>query len=84
LRSLYVGKTEIRVQSVNKKGLLELQKILLQFQIKSNFYSYERKQKNWKTNYHLAIMRRGSRVKFLKYIGFNHIKKLQKLIATVA
>ncbi len=75
----YVGPRVIAIQSVNKHGLQEIQNLLKEFEIKSQLYSYKRKQQTWNTNYLLYITRREERYKFLKNIGFNHFEKQKKL-----
>ena len=74
-----MGKKCIQIQSVNEKGLLSMQKLLGEFDIKSNFYTYQRKNKNWNTNYLLFILRKESIYKFFKNIGFNHPVKQEKI-----
>lgn len=79
----YVARKYIQVQSVNKKGLTSVQKLLKEFGIESKMYVYKRKEKSWNTNYLLNINRMDMRIKFFKKIGFNHTlkrKKLQELI----
>jgi len=82
----YVGKREVTMQSVSKDGLLDVQKTLLHFGIFSKMYSYQRKEKNWNTNFILRIGKKENIRNFLKEIGFNHSKKKIKLktIAGVA
>lgn len=75
----HVSNASIVVQSVNKHGLKQIQSLLSEFGIKSNFYTYHRKQKTWNTNYLLCICQRESRETFLKQIGFNHSLKQEKL-----
>ena len=75
----YVSDKHIRVQSVNKEGLLNVQKLLLNLCIESKMYVYERKNKNWNTNYILSIHKKEDRRKFLDEIGFNHEVKLNRL-----
>ena len=75
----YVGKNVIQVQSVNKKGLEQVRKLLEEFDIPSKIYSYERRQKNWNTNYILCIMKKKYRLNYLNKIGFLHPKKMQNL-----
>lgn len=72
---------QIQIQSVNKEGIYEVKDLLEKFNIESKIYKYERKNKNWNTNYILCIMKKDSRKKFLNKIGFNHIPKLKKLKA---
>jgi len=75
----YVGKKIIQVQSVNNEGLGQIKKILKEFNIDSKIYRYERKNKNWNANYLLCIMKKDSKRRYLKEIGFNHPIKLEKL-----
>jgi len=77
----YVWEKAIQLQSVNKKGLEGIKKILGEFDIASKIYEYERKNKNWNKNYILCIMRKEERDKYLKNIGFNHSLKMKKLNA---
>lgn len=79
----YVGQRMIQLQSVNKKGLLELQELLKGFDIESRIYQYVRKNKNWNINYILCIMKKESRMNYLIKIGFNHPYKQEKLIKTL-
>lgn len=80
----YVGKRCIVVNSVNKKGLLQVKDALQQLGIVSKWYEYRRKQANWNRNYILTILRREARQTFLKRVGFNHPVKQQKLEAQFA
>jgi len=80
----YVGPKSIVVQSVNKYGLKQVQRLLAEFGMSSRFYQYVRKQKNWNTNYLLALFRKEDRQNFLKEIGFNHPNKQKKLIQYLA
>ena len=75
----YVCKKSIVVQSVNKTGILQIKKLLEEFNIQSRFYSYERKQKNWNTNYLLFVSCKKYGRRFLKQIGFTHQLKQKKL-----
>jgi hypothetical protein len=75
----YVGKSTTVVQSVNKKGIEEIRSLLGTFSILSRTYQYERRQLTWNTNHILIIGRRESRQLFLREIGFNHIRKQDKL-----
>jgi|SRR3989344_3840264 len=75
----YVGPRAITVQSVNQKGLKQIQSLLAEFEIKSKMYKYERKNKNWNTNFLLCITKKEDRKRFLKTIGFNHLRKQRKL-----
>ena len=82
----YVGKNRVDVQSVNKEGLLQIKKLLSELEIDSNFYTYERKNPNWNTNYILVISGKENIINFARFIGFNHSVKRVKLnkIAGVA
>jgi len=82
----YVGKNRIDVQSVNKEGLLSVKNLLNELRIDSKFYTYERKNPNWNTNYILVISRKENIINFARLIGFNHSVKRMKLnkIAGVA
>jgi len=75
----YVGRREIRVQSINEKGLKNVKNLLSELQIESNMYKYQRKNKNWNVNYILTISNSESRKTFLNRVGFNHKIKLEKL-----
>lgn len=75
----YVGPRVIAVQSVNQKGLKQIQSLLMEFEIRSKIYTYERKDKNWNTNFLLYITKKEDRKRFLKAIGFNHLRKQRKL-----
>lgn len=74
----YVGANSIRIQSVNQKGLEQIQILLLSFGIESKIYSYKRKNPNWSINYHLSIQKRQARNEFINRIGFNHSRKIAK------
>jgi intein/homing endonuclease len=80
----HVEKKRIVLQSVNKKGILEVQRLLKKFDVESRVYKYKRKNKNWNTNYLLFIQKRKSREAFLNNIGFNHPVKLEKLRLSLA
>lgn len=75
----HVSKRQIQLQSVNEKGILQVQDLLNYFNIESKVYKYERKNKNWNINYILCIMKKEYRKNFLNQIGFNHPEKLKKL-----
>lgn len=77
----YVGKNHIKVQSVNQLGILGVHRLLLDFGIASKLFEYQPKQKNWNKVYILQILKKEDRIKFSTYIGFNHKKKLNKLLS---
>jgi len=74
-----VSKYQIQVQSVNENGLEQVKNLLNELGIESRIYKYERKNKNWNTNYILCIKRKVIRQRFLNRIGFNHELKHRKL-----
>lgn len=75
----HIAKKQIQLQSVNLIGLRQIQRLLKSFSIESKLYKYERKNRNWNTNYILSIMKRESRKKYLNEISFNHSDKKEKL-----
>jgi len=75
-----VGKRAIQVQSVNKKGLYSVQRLLRELDINSKMYIYQRKNKKWNINYILMILGKENIKKYIQLIGFNHSEKLKKLI----
>lgn len=74
----YVSHQDIRMQSVSKKGIESVQRLLNEFKINSKIYVYNRKNKNWNTNYILSIPRRSIQ-DYKRTIGFNNSKKQAKL-----
>jgi len=77
----YAGKTDLRVQSVNKEGLAQVKKMLALFEVECREYEYKRKNKSWNTNYHLVISNARNRKNFLKRVGFNHLEKRKRLLS---
>ncbi len=75
----HVSNRDIRLQSVNEKGLQQIKQLLLDIGIESRMYKYERKNKHWNTNYILSIIKKNHRKMYLNKIGFNHEIKLSKL-----
>lgn len=76
----HVGKDKIQLQSVNKTGLYGIKLMLESLGIEtSKIYKYERKQKNWNTNYLLEIRKKDRIRNYLKLISFNHSNKKKKL-----
>jgi len=74
-----VGKKSIQIQSVNERGIKQVQKLLKNLGINSKVYSYERKEKNWSINYILCINRKEDRFKFIKLINSNDPNKKEKM-----
>lgn len=75
----YVNDRYIRVESVNKKGLLEVRELLDLLNITAAWYVYERKKETHGTNYILCILDAESQRRFEKHIGFFHKKKARIL-----
>ena len=75
----YVNNDQIKIQTVNKKGMGDLRKLLMEFDIVPKKYVYNPKNKKWNTVYILHIGTKEDRLKFLNTIGFNHSLKKRKL-----
>jgi hypothetical protein len=75
----YVGNDRICLQCVNLEGLKQVKDMLSKFDVEAREYIYHRKNPQHNINYHLVILKRGSRYNFLRRIGLNHTKKLRKL-----
>jgi len=80
----YVGKNQIKIQTVNKEGIADIKNLLLEFGIKANSYVYHPKNNKWNTVYILSINKKSERIKFLNSVGFHHSIKLGKLNAAIA
>ncbi|NYZ79624.1 hypothetical protein H0N95_00040 [Candidatus Micrarchaeota archaeon] len=80
-----VKNVRITVQSVNKKGIKDVKKLLEGLGITSSkVYKYKRKQTKWGANYILTIYRKNEVKKYAELIGFNHPEKMSKLNAGIA
>lgn len=86
LRSLFdceayvdVKKKRIVFQTVSKKGINSIQKLLDELGIKSKYYIYKRKNLNFNLNYLLFVSRFENISRFSEMIGFNHLRKKKKL-----
>ena len=75
----YVGKRCIRAESVNERGLDDVQCLLKEFRIPCRRYVYNRENASWGVNYILNIGTLEGRRTFLKEIGFAHSLKAGKL-----
>lgn len=75
----YVNKSTIKVQTVNKKGMLQLSNLLKELLINHGFYNYKPKYKNHSEVYIIRINQKEARRRFYKEIGFWHAKKMQTL-----
>lgn len=84
----FVGDRTIQVQSVNKNGLNDIKKLLLDFGVETTkIYEYKRKNKNWNINYLLNICGKENLKNYLKLVSFTHSikrKKLETICAGVA
>ena len=79
----YVGKNHIKVQCINEIGIVQVAALLKEFNIESNKYEYQPKNKNWNKNHILIIGKKDMKKNFLEFIGFNHELKLLKLKNTL-
>jgi hypothetical protein len=75
----YVSSKSIKIQTVNKKGILDVAKMLKDIGIHSNYYEYEPKKENHSKVFMLFINKKEDRLKFLNKIGFWHKKKTKIL-----
>ena len=75
----YVGRRQLQVQSVNEIGLIQVRKLLREFNVESNLYNYKRANPNWNINHILSISSRPAIWQFFKNVGFNHEVKAAKL-----
>ena len=76
----YVGDNYIRLKTVNRDGMLQIQKLFDGFGIETVLYDYKPKNKKWNTNYMLDIRKTKSLIMFNRLIGFNHTNKELKLL----
>lgn len=79
----HVNQRYIRIQSVNRKGLLEVKKLLTEFQVQSKLYEYSPKNPKHHKVYILNISKKEDRKRYAALIGFNHNIKLKKLDETL-
>lgn len=80
----YVNNNYIKVHSINKEGLIQVQNILNNdFEIKSHVYTYFPKEKTYNLQYSLLIMKKTFRIKYANLIGFNHLSKMDKLLNSI-
>jgi len=75
----YVGRRCIKIQTVNKKGMKEISKILEDLGIDNNYYEYNPKKASDSLVSILFITKKESRLKFYNLIGFWHSKKTKAL-----
>ena len=74
----YVCRNHIKIQTVNKAGMLEVKSLLEEFDIPSRYYVYTPKNEKWKVN-HMLFLVKEARKNYLDNIGFNHSIKQSKL-----
>lgn len=75
----YVNCDFIRLQCVNKEGLLEVSEFLNTLGIENKFYSYSPKKENWSEVFIIIILKKNARKLYFKKIGFFHNKKTMLL-----
>jgi DNA-binding transcriptional regulator WhiA len=75
-----VNSCRIKIQSINKEGLKQVSKLLNDFNIDHREYTYIPHKPSYSQVYVIMIMKRNSRRKFAKEIGFWHTKK-EKILA---
>lgn len=74
-----VSKDKITIGSVNRIGIKQVKKLLLDFDVNSKIYEYTPKNKKWNKVYILTISKKADKKTYLHNIGFNHILKIEKL-----
>jgi hypothetical protein len=75
----YVGKKHIKIQTVNKKGMDDVERLLSELKIRTRRYVYKSTNKNFHDVHIIIIGKRSEQLKFLNIIGFNHKVKLARL-----
>jgi hypothetical protein len=71
----YVNNNAIRIQSVNKLGILNISSLLKEKNISHGLYEYTPKNSNHSSVGILIISKKADRLKFYDTIGFYHKKK---------
>ena len=66
----YVNQRSIKVQTINKNGMIEVSNLLNDFQIKHKTYEYQPKKENHSRVYIIFINPKSEREKYYKKIGF--------------
>lgn len=80
----YVSYNCIRIQTVNKQGMLEVMKLLDMLNIVYSYYEYAPKVKNHSKNYIINISKKSERLIFLQRVGFWHSTKQALLRKTLS
>lgn len=75
----YVSDKQIRIQTINKEGMLQVSELLTKIDIKNRTYYYSSKKINESDVTIIVIGKKDSRLKFLNIVGFSHSKKNSKL-----
>ena len=75
----YINKTCIKVQTINLDGMKKISKILHNLGIHNNYYEYNSKIETESPVGIIQIVRKESRIKFYKIVGFWHEKKSKTL-----
>lgn len=75
----YVSSNSIKIQTVNKKGMQEVSKILQGLGIATKSYEYQPKKENHSLVSIIFINKKEDRLKFFNKIGFWHEKKTKIL-----
>jgi len=71
----YVGPDHIKIQSVNKKGLAEVSKLLDELDIEHRYYEYSPKNKKHSRVGMIFINKKSARKIYYDRIGFWHLRK---------
>ncbi|MCX6742287.1 MAG: hypothetical protein NTX24_03895 [Candidatus Pacearchaeota archaeon] len=80
----YVNQKSIKIQTVNKEGMLQVSRLLAHFSINHKFYSYLPKNKLHSKVYIIIIFRKEERKRFYDKIGFWHSKKMEILKRSIS
>ncbi|MFH0752605.1 MAG: LAGLIDADG family homing endonuclease [archaeon] len=79
----YVGGKHIKIQTVNKEGMLKVSELLNELNIKHGFYEFQPKNEKHSRVSIIMIHRKEARKRFLEKVGFWHSKKTEKLRKTL-
>lgn len=79
----YVGERQIKLQTVNSRGIKQVYNLLKELGIDCSYYEYTPKNKLHSTVSILMILKKEARIKFLREIGFWHSKKESRLKETL-
>lgn len=79
----YVGPSSIKIQTVNKAGMLEISKLLNELSIDHRCYTYNPAKTNYSPVSIIFINRKNARRVYLEKVGFWHTKKTAALRKTL-